>query len=146
MARHRDAHLSFDVPRDWEDQSIVVYAAPRPDGEAGGATLVVTRDRLRDGEDLAAYADRQLDVLARRLDGFVLRSGGDTQLGGQPAVTVSFTSDGPDGAILQRLTVAGLPGRRVIAITMTTSAAEAAQLAPLFDRILSSLELGGGEA
>jgi hypothetical protein len=144
MARHRDAFVSFDVPRDWHDQSIVVYAAPRADGDGGGATVVVTRDHLADGDDLEAYADRQLDVLARRLSGFVLRSAADTTVDGRPAITTAFTSDGPDGVVAQRLTVAALAGRGVVAVTMTAPAADAAQLAPLFDRMLASLRLEEG--
>ena len=90
MARYESHDLSFDVPRDWVDRSVVAYAAPLPPGHAIAPNVVMTRDQLGPGETLRAYADRQLVELARRLDGFNLASRDERTFGASPAVELQF--------------------------------------------------------
>lgn len=139
MPRHDDPLLSFDVPRDWEDRSVVAYTAPIVGNRQQVANLVMTRDRLSDGEDLAAYSDRQLALLAEQLDGFVLHKSDAAEVAGRPAQVMAFSSLGDDGVLDQRLTMIALPGGQVASLTMTAPRDEAAQLAPLFERIVSSV-------
>lgn len=144
MPRHEDRDLSFDVPRHWDDKTIVAYAAPPAPGQAIAANLVLTRDALREGETLAGYADRQLTELAKRLDGFELEGREDSQLGGAPAVTVRFTARAAAGPLAQRLVV--IEGRRrgVYCFTATSAQADAAQNDPLFDRMLATIRFAEG--
>ena len=72
MPRYQDTLVSFDVPRDWENRSIIAFAAPPQPGGAGVANLVITRDRLRDEEELLDYAERHVDELEASIDGFAL--------------------------------------------------------------------------
>ena len=57
MPRHEQREISFDVPRHWEERTIVAFAAPKEPGRDGGqavaANLVMTHDTLRDRETLA---------------------------------------------------------------------------------------------
>lgn len=135
MARHRDALVSFDVPRDWIDRTVVAYAAP----DNGTANIVMTRDTLAEEENLESYADRQLSALANHLRGFVLEANETGEIAGRPATLVRFRSSGPDEPLVQRLVVVALPDRRVIAFTLTAPARDAPQLGPLFDRIVGSI-------
>lgn len=139
MPRHEERDISFDVPRHWDDKTIVAYAAPAQPGQAVAANVVLTRDTLRDGESLAGYADRQLADLAKRVDGFELIKREEATLGGAPALVIRFASRSGSGPLVQRLVV--IEGRRrgVFAVTATTAKADAAQNEPLIDRILSTI-------
>jgi hypothetical protein len=150
MPRHEQADVSFDVPRHWEDKTLVAYASPPKDGQATAANLVMTRDVLGERETLADYADRQLAELASRLEGFELVRREETTLGGLPAIVLRFGSKAAAGPLLQRLAVAEGRRRSVYCFTATTPRADAAQNDPLLDRILSTVRFplisGGNEA
>ncbi len=150
MARHEQADVSFDIPRHWEDKTLVAYASPPKDGQATAANLVMTRDVLGERETLADYADRQLAELASRLEGFELVRREETTLGGLPAIVLRFGSRAAAGPLLQRLAVAEGRRRSVYCFTATTPKADAAQNDPLLDRILSTVRFpfvsGGNEA
>ncbi len=145
MPRHTDPLISFDVPRGWENRSIIAYAAPLQDGKDGVANVVVTRDRLRDDEELIDYADRHLDDLEDSMDGFLLLGSVQEMVGGKSAYSMTFVSDGPDGELSQRLTMVQLPDRVVVSVTLTAPEREMDQLAPLFDLMTESIEWGAGE-
>ncbi len=139
MPRHEQSDVSFDVPRHWEDKTLVAYASPPRDGQATAANLVMTRDVLGERETLGDYADRQLAELAKRLEGFELVRREETTLGGLPAVVLRFGSKAAAGPLLQRLAVAEGRRRSVYCFTATTPKADAAQNDPLLDRILSTV-------
>lgn len=139
MARHEQNDVSFDVPRHWEDKTLVAYASPPRDGQATAANLVMTRDALDERETLGDYADRQLTELARRLDGFELVRREETTLGGLPAIVLRFGSRAAAGPLLQRLAVVEGRRRSVYCFTATTPRADAEQNDPLFDRILGTV-------
>jgi hypothetical protein len=139
MPRHDQRDISFDVPRHWDDKTIVAYAAPPQPGQAVAANLVMTRDTLREGETLGQYADRQLAEMAKRLDGFELGRREDLTLGGAPAVSIRFAARGAGGPLEQRLVVVEGRRRALHCFTATTAKADAAQNDPLFDRILATI-------
>lgn len=141
MTQHRDPLVRFDVPRDWEDRSIVAYRAPRT-GDGLAPNLVVTRDRMLPDDDLASYAERHLRNLAGELDGFRLENTADVTVDGHEGVLVGFTSRAGDHRLAQRMTLVALPDGQVVTVTMTAAQGELGQLAPLFERIQSSLRLG----
>jgi len=143
MARHQDSLVSFDVPRDWEDRTVVAYAAPARDDQRATANIVVTRDRLPEDEDLEAYVARQAAGLELRLKGFVLDEMGECKVAGRPATRLTFTSNGQGGKLDQRLYVVALADRAVASFTMTAPMTEASQCGPLFDRMLASISLAG---
>jgi len=139
MPRHDQSDVSFDVPRHWEDKTLIAYAAPAREGQATAANVVMTRDVRDPEETLADYADRQLAELAKRLEGFELVRREASTLGGLPAIVLRFASNAAAGPLLQRLVV--VEGRRqaLYCFTATTPKADAPQNDPLFDRILGSV-------
>jgi hypothetical protein len=139
MPRHDQRDITFDVPRHWDDKTIVAYAAPPSPGQAVAANLVMTRDALRDGEALAGYADRQLAEMAKRLDRFELVGREELTLGGAAAVQIRFTARASSGPLAQRLLVVEGRRRSVYCFTATTALADQAQNDPLFDRILHTI-------
>jgi hypothetical protein len=140
MPRHIDKRISFDVPRDWEDRTMVAYAAAE-NSDGARANLVVTHTTLPDDHDLQSYARHQLDELADRLDGFVLRNSVNEELAGRPAIVHSFGCEGSEVALEQKLIMTQLPERVVVSVTLTAPRSDAAQLRPLFDRILSTMKI-----
>jgi len=144
MPRHEDATLSFDVPRLWEDRSIVAYRAPS-DGDAVAPNVVVTREQLPPETDFLVFAENQLDEVSRQLEGFVMHGSRELEVDGLPAVAVAFTSQDQGTLVAQRMTMVQLPAGRVVTITMTAAQADLAQVAPLFERILSSFSLRQAE-
>ena len=139
MPRHDQADIRFDVPRHWDDKTLVAYAAPPQPGQATTANLVMTRDTLLERETLGDYADRQLAELARSLDDFELQKREQPAVGGLPAVSIRFTSRSASGPLDQRLVVVEGRRRALYCFTATTPRADAAQNDPLFERILSSV-------
>jgi len=148
MPRHEQSDVSFDIPRYWEDKTLVAYASPPRDGQTTAANLVMTRDALDERETLGDYADRQLAELAKRLDGFELVRREETTLGGLTAIVLRFGSKAAAGPLLQRLAVVEGRRRSVYCFTATTPKADAAQNDPLFDRILGTVRfpfVGAGD-
>jgi hypothetical protein len=139
MPRHQQGNVSFEVPRHWEDKTIVAFAAPAAAGQPASASFVMTRDTLGESDTLASYADRQLAELSQRVDGFELQSKRDTTIGGARAVAMRFTSKALAGPLVQRLVVVEDRRRAVVCFTATAPRADAAQLDPLFDRMLSGV-------
>jgi hypothetical protein len=141
MPRHEQREISFDVPRHWEERTIVAFAAPKEPAQAVAANLVMTHDTLRDRETLGDYADRQLAELGKRLDAFELIRRETLTLGGAPAVSIRFAARASSAPLEQRLVVVEGRRRGVYCFTATTSRADADQNNPLFDRILSTVRL-----
>jgi hypothetical protein len=98
MPRYEHPDASFDVPRDWEDRSVVAFAAPAKPGQTV-SNLVMSRDALPPGDDVRRYGDRQLVEMAKRLDGFELHARQELTLGGQPTLELRFGWQGPQGSI-----------------------------------------------
>lgn len=141
MPRHQQGNVSFEVPRHWEDKTIVAFAAPSRPGQSTSASFVMTRDTLGDADSLASYADRQLAELSRRVDGFELVEKREATIGGARAFSLRFTSKAQAGPLVQRLVVIEDRRRAVVCFTATAPKADAAQLEPLFDRMLAGVRL-----
>jgi len=139
MSRYESKDVSFDVPRHWEDRTMVAFAAaPRP-GQTTAPNVVMTRDALSGEETLASYADKQLTELGKRLEAFELVSRNERTLGGVPAIELHFTWKGQNGALEQRLAMALGRRRTVFCFNATAAKVDADQMNPLFDRILSTV-------
>ncbi|MEM1032893.1 MAG: DcrB-related protein [Myxococcota bacterium] len=138
MPRHEDEHVRFDVPRRWEDRSVVAYAAPVEEGRVA-PEVRVTRARLAPDEDLEAFVRRQERARAATEAGFTVHGRKRMEIDTRPAVTLAATRRDEGGARLaQRITMVHLPDRHVVTITMTAAHADLGQWAPLFARILQS--------
>lgn len=146
MPRHQQGNISFEVPRHWQDRTIVAFAAPSRPGVSTAASFVMTRDSLTETDTLATYADRQLAELSKRVDGFELVEKRETTIGGARAVSLRFTSKALAGPLLQRLVIVEDRRRAVACFTATAPKADGAQLEPLFDRMLAGIRLADPDA
>jgi len=139
MSRYEHSEVAFDVPREWNDRSIVAFAAPAKPGQATSPNVVMTRDTLGPEENTRMYADRQLTELAKRLERFRLQHRQELTIGDLPAVELRFTWNGSSGPLDQRLLMVGVRGRVLLSFTATAPQNEAAQLQPVFDKIFSTI-------
>lgn len=145
MPRHTQGNVSFEVPRHWEDRTIVAFAAPSRPGQSTAASFVMTRDALLDSDTLGTYADRQLAELSRRVDGFELTEKRETTVAGARAFSLRFTSKALAGPLVQRLVIVEDRRRAVLCFTATAPKPDAAQLEPLFERMISGIRFADPE-
>ena len=139
MSRYENRDVTFDVPRHWEDRTLVAFAAPAKPGQATSPNVVMTRDTLGAEETIQSYADKQLAELSKRLEAFELDERKEMTFGGQPGVELRFTWQGSVGKLEQRLAMALGKRRTVFCFNATMAKADADQMNPLFDRIMSTI-------
>ena len=142
MPQHKHTNVSFETPDGWQDRSVVAYTCPKKSNKVHASNLVMTRDVLAPGETLRRFTARQISDLAKELPGFELLEQRERQIGGVVASECGFTSEGGGGLIVQRLVIVALE-REIISFTATSPRSEATQLAPVFERILASVEFSG---
>jgi hypothetical protein len=140
MSRYESRDVTFDVPRHWDDRTLVAFAAPAKPGQATAPNVVMTRDTLGPEETIQSYADKQLAELSKRLEGFELEERKEQTFGGQPGVELHFTWQGSAGKLEQRLAMAVGKRRTVFCFNATMAKADAEQMNPLFDRIMSTIK------
>jgi len=70
MSSYRTSVAVFDVPDQWQDQSIVAFRLPPPPGGGGDASFVLTKDPGKGSTLFPAYFERQADTVARALPGY----------------------------------------------------------------------------
>jgi hypothetical protein len=134
-ARHAD--FQVDLPADWVDRTVVVWSAPASAAEVP-PNVVVAYDRPGPGEDLRAYATRQVTDLARSAQQFRLDLRRDVAFAGRPAIEVVFEWVAPPGVMRQRQLFSLLPDGRVTSVASTARAADFAAAEETFGRILAS--------
>lgn len=141
-ARYESKDVSFDVPRDWDEKTIVAFSAPLQPNSQVTSNVVLTRDALGTSDTLAIYSDKQLVELAKRLPGFDLSSRKDLTVSGQPAVELRFSWSGAHGVIVEQRVMMIAQKKRLFNLTATAPRGEMAKLEPIYDRIFNSLKLG----
>ncbi|HZF51748.1 MAG TPA: DcrB-related protein [Polyangiaceae bacterium] len=143
MPRYEHPDVSFDVPRDWEDRSVAAFSAPLPPGKTTGPNVVLTRDKLEPGENLASYADRNLVELAQRLEKFSLVKRSDLTVSDLPAVELRFTWKGAGGLVDQRLVMCATGKRLVLNIASTAPRSAGVDMEATMNRILATVRIPG---
>jgi len=143
MPRYEHPDVSFEVPRDWEDRSVAAFSAPVPPGKKAGPNVVLTRDKLEPGENLASYADRNLVELAQRLDKFSLQKRVDITVSELPAVELRFTWKGTGGLVDQRLVMCTTGKRLVLNLTSTAPRSAGVDMDAIMSRVLASVKIPG---
>jgi hypothetical protein len=105
------------VPSDWDDQTINVLRVPGH-GHAT-ASLVVTRETLPLGKDIAGYVQDQLRALAREMPDFKISATIPILYPDQRCEAVCASWQTPDGPMDQVLCCVGVGPRRVLIFTGT---------------------------
>jgi hypothetical protein len=143
MPRYEHPDVSFDVPRDWEDKSVAAFSAPLAPGKTTAPNVVCTRDKLLPGENLAAYADRNMVELAQRLEKFSLQKRSDIVVSELPAVELRFTWKGGGGLVDQRLVMCATGKRLVLSFTSTAPRSAGFDMESTMSHVLASVQIPG---
>jgi len=134
-----DYHInegSFRIPDQAQDRSVNMLLLNHG---PGGLTLVVTRDRLQEGEQLDGFLVRQLRTLASQVKQFrqqepVSLSVGSAQL---PALRIA-SSFKQNNATVHQLQTAILTGGAVLVLTLTCAAPLTAEQTEYAQQLLDS--------
>ena len=100
--------------------------------------MVMTQEKLRDGDTLRVHADRQLMELAKQLHDFDLLESRETTCGGMPAVFMRFLWTSHFGALEQSMTLVEVE-RKVTSFTTTAPVENASEARALFNEMLKSV-------
>jgi hypothetical protein len=125
------------VPDELLDRSINVFTLT-VDGPSE-LSVVVTRDALRAGEDLAGYIDRQLATLQERLAQLRIRRREPSVVGGVAAERLEITWQTREGAITQRQLAAVSPRGPVMTFSATFRGAPAEPHVSTFEAFIASV-------
>jgi hypothetical protein len=145
MARYDHDGISFEAPDDWTDRTMLAVVAPAPPGTKNAPNMIMTQERMREGDTLRTHADRQLMELAKQLNGFEILDSRDTTVCGLPAITMNFAWGSPMGNLVQTMTLVerSTPmGRSIISFTGTSPSDVSAQCAALWSQMLRSVRIG----
>jgi hypothetical protein len=137
MPGFRSEQVAFEAPDNWEDKTIVAFAAPATPGKFS-PNIVMTKEPLKQGETLRNYADRQIMELARRLDGFDLIDSGDRTLGNLPALEYKFAWRSEHAELHQRTVLTAVVDT-VFTFTGTATHADEAPLDEAMDQLLATV-------
>jgi hypothetical protein len=141
MARYQAADVSFDVPTDWQDKTVVAFAAPSKPGVLA-PNVVLTRDTMKPDETLDAYGDRMIVDLVKNLAGFRLLAKEPRDVGVVRGIEIRFSWTGSSGKpITQHMVIAKTGARSILGLNMTCAESEAKKLEPIVSRIFASLEV-----
>lgn len=143
MNRYRGADLSFDVPTDWEDKSVVAFSAPAKPG-AIVPNVVLSHDKLKPKETLDAYCDRTIVDMVKNLANFKLRNKEPRSAGDKEVVYIELSWSGSSGkTVVQRMWIFEVAEGAVAGLNVTCDLVDDKRIGPIADRIFDSLEFEG---
>lgn len=93
----------LDLPDKWSDRTMNIFTPDETENPEWN--IVVSRDRLGEGETLSDYLDKQLAEMPQALPRFRLQSDEETIVDGTPAREVVSTWIGDGGTVRQKQVV-----------------------------------------
>ena len=141
MPRCVTEEFTLAVPADWVDRSMITWVAPAVGKRVVSPNILVSKDRLKAGETLDTFVNRQLTELLTKVRNFELIRRDATEFGGIPAVVVEFSMN-PHGVPLHQRQIffmSGLVPDQVSTVVATAAKADFAGLEPVFRSILESV-------
>jgi hypothetical protein len=100
VALYRANDFSLDLPADLKDKTVHIFSLT--DDQPSEFSLVIARDSLHDGEDLAGYLTRQRALFTRKLPGFELLQDREVLVDGRPGVEADHAWRAAEGRMHQR--------------------------------------------
>jgi hypothetical protein len=140
--RHVFDDASIECPNDFIVTAIMTV---RTKEKEFAPNVVFSRERLRQDESPGTYVARQLVELAKNLKQFRLHGRQEITIRGRTAHRISCGWAGSQGPIEQQVTIF-VKGNEALTFTSTLPKKKAAELLPLFEQIVGSVEIEEGEA
>jgi hypothetical protein len=138
MAIYRMNDAALELPEDWEDKSVNVFATSLSDPFP--ISLVINRDRMKPGQSLADFAEQRLDEMESMLKQFTMVERRQLEIAGTTALEAEFKWRSDAGLMHQKQTF--IPrGERVLVVTVTVPRELREQQRTQIELILSSLQL-----
>ncbi len=134
--RYQAVDFTIETPNDWEDRSIVSFAAPSSVGDFA-PNLVITREAVDLETSIEEYAHRQFDIAQQEVAGLQIITQKNTTLGGRPAVEI-VQKLSAHGLNLQQIQMFVLLRREICVITCTATVGSFVQHQPCFQAVLDS--------
>lgn len=103
---------TFELPEPWSDRTLHIFA--ESDAAEPAWNIVVSRDKLPEGETLGQYVARQKEGMGQALRQLKILRDDETRLDGEPARELELTWLGENGVVRQRQVVAVHRGRAVV--------------------------------
>lgn len=136
---YRANDFTIETPEEWEDRSIITFAAPSQIGEFA-PNLVITREAVDLEMSVEEYAYRQFDIAQQEVAGLQIVSQENTTLDGRPAVEIVQRLSA-HGLNLQQLQTFILLQAEICIITCTATVGSFNQFLPRFRKILDSFQV-----
>ena len=140
MTRQTFDELTFALPETHTYLGVIRLRGEQNDNFA--ANLVLTKDRLRDGETVQTYVDRQMVDLGRKLKKFGLRGRRQVVVDGVDAWELACVWQGTQGQVEQRVTILYRPPH-VFTFTASASKSQAEAAFAAFGVVLASVRFAG---
>lgn len=136
---YRANDYTIETPDEWEDRSIITFAAPSPIGEFA-PNVVITREAVDLELSVEEYAYRQFDIARQEVAGLQIINQQNTTVNNRPAVEIVQRLSA-HGLNLQQLQTFILLHSEVCIITCTASVGNFNQYLPRFRKILDSFQI-----
>ena len=137
--RYQANDFTIETPDEWEDRSIITFAAPSQIGEFA-ANLVITRELVDIETSIEEYAYRQFDIAQKEVAGLQIVTQENTTVGGKPAVEIVQRLSA-HGLNLQQLQTFILLNEEICIITCTATVGNFNQFLPRFRKVLDSFQV-----
>lgn len=139
MATYTMNDAMVDLPDDWEDKSVNVFATPLTD--TFPVSLVINRDRMKPGQDVADFAEQRLDEMESMMKQFALLEKRQIDIAGTVALEAEFKWRSDAGLMHQRQFFIPRGQERVLLVTVTAPRDLRDKQREQVDAIISSLRL-----
>ena len=137
--RYQANDFTIETPDEWEDRSIITFAAQSQIGEFA-ANLVITRELVDIETSIEEYAYRQFDIAQKEVAGLQIVTQENTTVGGKPAVEIVQRLSA-HGLNLQQLQTFILLNEEICIITCTATVGNFNQFLPRFRKVLDSFQV-----
>lgn len=132
MTDFKLAGLGFQAPNDYRTRMIVITAPQKEAPKTGhmvikqqssfARNVVVACEDIPEGTSLEEYAEKQIATLKQTLPGFKLLSQGTAKVAGMTCPMIEAQSTGPEGRLLNSMTVYALDGRTAYTLSASNLA------------------------
>ncbi len=138
MQRKRYGDVSFEVPDDWVDFSVVTLAGG--DSKKFAPSITVTRQESMGG-DLGAEAKRQLKDIKRQFKGHKLIADSAQTLGKVQAYLLEHQMMSPERVRVRQLQYFFRSGEDLVVVSLACAESEMQTRRPRFEEIAASFVL-----
>lgn len=136
----RGNNFSLDVPDDWQDSSIISFAAKVAPNEFA-PNVVITREPIAPDASVEDFATGQFAVTQTKVEGLEIIERINFELDRKPAVQI-VQKISAHGLYLQQLQTFILADAEIFIITCTATATSFERHLPRFQKIVQSFQIG----